>query len=117
MKKEYRIKKNEEIENVLKTGIKKYTKTFIGYKIDDNKRGHFRYAISVGKKIGDAHVRNRVKRQLRSIVDNMVDITQEKDIFIIVKTNVLSLDYNEMKSDVNLLFNYLNIKEKINENN
>ena len=97
MKKEFRIKKNLEIENVIKTGKKKYTKNYIGYSINKDEAVHIRYAISVGKKIGDAHVRNKVKRQVRSIIDNMIDVNQTLDIFIVVKSGILLLNYQDMK--------------------
>ena len=52
MKKEYRIKKSKEIEEVLKN--KKYASNpyFSIYIKENNENHHFRYAISVNKKIG-----------------------------------------------------------------
>ena len=59
-------------------------------------------------------MRNKIKRQLRSIIDNVVDVDQECDIFIVAKTNILSLDFEEKKNDIKQLFKLLNIKEIIN---
>lgn len=116
MKKEYRIKKNKEIEEILKN--KKYYTSpyFIIYK-KFNETSHFRYAISVGKKIGNAVTRNRIKRQVTAIIDNLnIDIDNNIDIFIIVRTKVLDIDYENMKNNIKYLLLKLKvIKGDINE--
>ncbi len=55
------------------------------------------YGISVPKKIGKAHIRNKIKRQIKNII-----ITNEKNIqnnysyVIIIKEGLLELTYQEM---------------------
>ena len=73
MKKEYRIKKSKEIEEVLKN--KKYASNpyFSIYIKENNENHHFRYAISVNKKIGKAVVRNKIKRQVREMITDIFD--------------------------------------------
>lgn len=92
MKKQYRVKKSNEIESILKE--KRYFSNmyFSVYKRKNPETSHFRYAISVGKKIGNAVTRNRVKRQIRAIVDTMnLKIEQNTDVFIIAKGKILDL--------------------------
>lgn len=117
MKKEYRVKKNEEIKEILDE--KKYfsNKYFTVYKKNNLKTTHFRYAISVGKKIGKAITRNRIKRQITSIIDNSnIDISSNNDIFIIVRPTVLNIDFQTMFNELNFLFRKQKlIKEKPNE--
>ena len=99
MKKEYRIKKSKEIEEVLKN--KKYSSNpyFSIYIKENNENHHFRYAISVNKKIGKAVVRNRIKRQVRSII-SQIEIKDNIDVFIIVRSKVLDIDFNEMNKQI-----------------
>ena len=52
MQKCYRIKKSQEIEQVMKKGRSKANPYFIVYKYAKNDNDNFRIAISVGKKIG-----------------------------------------------------------------
>ena len=108
MKKEYRIKKSKEIEEVLKN--KKYTSNpyFTIYIKENNENHHFRYAMSVNKKIGKAVVRNRLKRQIRSII-SQITIKDNIDLFIIVRNKVLDIDFNEMNKQIF----YLLRKQKI----
>lgn len=58
--------------------------------------------MSVSKKIGNAVVRNRLKRQIRAIMRDY-DIISNVDIFIIARNKILSIDYHQMKSDIERL--------------
>ncbi|MGM9969709.1 MAG: ribonuclease P protein component [Anaeroplasma sp.] len=105
MKKQYRVKKNKEIENILKE--KKYSANgyYSLYIRKNPETSHFRYAISVGKKIGNAVIRNKTKRKVTAIIDNLnINLNQGIDVFIIVKPNILKIDFNEMKKQLEYLF-------------
>ncbi|MCI5582476.1 MAG: ribonuclease P protein component [Anaeroplasma sp.] len=104
MNKQYRVKKNQEIENILKE--KKYVSNqyFSIYKKYTPKTSHFRYAISVGKKLGNAVVRNRIKRQIRACLNELsIDLMLNTDVFIIAKVKILDLSYQEMLKQLEYL--------------
>lgn len=105
MKKEFRIKKALEIEEIMKEQISANAlelRMFIKY--NNEETSHFRYAISVGKKIGNAVNRNYQKRRLRAIFkDNQNNIPENVDIFVVAKPSIKDLDY----SSLNKLFNNL----------
>ena len=93
MKKENRVKKNTEFYNIIQNGKKYYTKAFNIY-INDSVKGTYRFGISVSKKIGNAVVRNKIKRQLRQIVHNNKKYYQNnKDYIIIVKNDYLNYEF------------------------
>ncbi|ADK69891.1 ribonuclease P protein component [Mycoplasma mycoides subsp. mycoides] len=94
MKNKRVIKKNFEFQEII--NYKKTIKNFcfiIYYK--DNDQSYLKYGISVGKKIGNAVVRNKVKRQIRMILrQNINEIgTISKDVIILVRKSVLKLKY------------------------
>ncbi len=62
MKKEYRIKKNEEFQKILKHGHSFANRQLVLYYYEKEQQSHFRVGLSVGKKIGNAVKRNEVKR-------------------------------------------------------
>ena len=105
MKKEYRVKKSEEIEKIIKAKDSVGNKYYILYKKKNNETSHFRYATSVSKKLGKANVRNRLKRQVVSIIDNLpINLNLNYDVFIIVRKTILDIDYDTMKNELEYLF-------------
>lgn len=97
MKKEFRIKKNKEIGNVLNNKISISNEYFRLFILKNSETSHFRYAISVGKKIGNAVVRNKVKRRLRSLfLEYFKKINKNFDFFLIAKPKINDLNYQEL---------------------
>ena len=71
MQKSYRIKKSQEIEQVMKRGRSKANPYFIVYKYANKETDNFRIAISVGKKIG---------KPLNVIKSNATSVTSQLNI-------------------------------------
>jgi len=108
MKKKFIVKKHMDFTNIINQG--KYYKCnyFIVYTLK-NELDHYRFGISVGKKVGNAVVRNKVKRQMRMIIDNYKKNYQNgKDYIIIIRSNYT----NAIFSEIQLAFE--NIIGKIN---
>ena len=116
MNKEYRVKKNTEIEAILKEKQSRSTQYFSVYKKVNSETSHFRYAMSVGKKIGNAVTRNKYKRLISAVVSNLnVKLDLNVDVFIIARAKVIELDYNKIYKEIEYLFkkqNLLNQGEK-----
>ena len=106
MKKQYRVKKNNEIELIIKEKKFYSNQFFTVYKRNNLETNHFRYAISVGKKIGNAVVRNKIKRQVTAIIDNLnINLNSNTDVFVIVRPKVKEIDFTKMKLQLEYLFN------------
>ena len=74
MNKKYIIKKNEEIEVIVKKGKKRVSKYFIIYMVNNDKDYNM-YCVSVSKKLGKANVRNKIKRRTKDILmKNKIDL-------------------------------------------
>ena len=65
MKKEYRVKKDKEFQAVFTRGASVANRQFVVYALKKEQQTHFRIGLSVSKKIGNAVVRNQVKRYIR----------------------------------------------------
>ena len=72
-----------------------------------NYSGETRFGFSISKKIGKAHERNLLKRQLREIIRiDLVRIKKGYDYIFVVRIPFKELDYKlKMKSVFNLLRN------------
>ena len=65
LKKKYRVKKNEEFQQIFKQGESFANKQLVIYYVPKKDQHHFRVGISVGKKLGNAVMRNQIKRYIR----------------------------------------------------
>lgn len=95
MKKCYRVVANEDFSRVIKTGITIRDDSFTThYKL--NELNKIRIGISVSTKLGNAVVRNRIKRQMRSICDSLLDYHKNSfDVIIVVRNGYLENTYQE----------------------
>ena len=110
MKKQYRVKKSQEIETILKEKKCVYNQYYSLYIRINKETNHFRYAMSVGKKLGNAVVRNKIKRQVTAIIDNLnINLNTNTDVFLIVKPKILELNFQEMGKQLEYLFKKLKL--------
>lgn|SRR5574344_2049382 len=114
MKKEYTLKKKRNFDFII-TNEKpiKYKEFVVFYKKTEDMTYHF--GISVGKKIGNAVVRNKIKRQIRQIIDKN-NYKINFNCIIIVGRGVLNCTYQKMEEDLIVALKRLNIIEENNEN-
>lgn len=108
MKKEYRIKKSDEIQRLIRRRKTVGDRYFVLYHYKNHENVNFRYALSVPKKYGNAVHRNLMKRRLREIIkDNNFDNNCE--FFIVVKPKAKNLSFSEIKNLLEKLFVRANI--------
>ena len=97
-----RIKKYSEFQKVIQADNIKKTSFFVSYRLQ-NELGYSRFGISVPKKIGNAVVRNRIKRQVRAAIGLSTNFEESIDIVIIVKRNYEIDNFNKIKSEIQQL--------------
>lgn len=110
MKKAYRVKKNRDIEAIIHYRKVVRTTYFKVFKKPQTVVSHYRVAISVPKKFGNAVERNRIKRQVRAIVSNMV-VSQGWDILIIVNKEAKGLAFSILEDQLTKSFKKQNLLE------
>ncbi len=97
MKKKYIVKKSTDFTDIIKNGRYYKTDYFTIY-IKDNTLTNYRFGISVSKKIGNAVTRNKIKRQMRMIIDNYKKNYQKgKDYIIIIKYSYISASFDQIQ--------------------
>jgi ribonuclease P protein component len=116
MKKRYRIKKSSEIDAIFKKKNIKGDSYFAVYQDTDLEAKHFRFALSIGRKYGNAVERNLCKRRLRMIILELSKQFIFNKLFVIViKPAVRELDYQEMKERLTNILEKSKLMEKANE--
>ena len=102
MRKLYVVKTNQDFEKVINNGKCIKNKYFVIHHMSNNLK-YDRFGISVGKKIGNAVIRNKYKRKIRSIIDiYRKSYVNSRDYIIILRSSALSITFDEMKE--NLIF-------------
>ncbi len=113
MKKINTIKENKEYDRIIKT-YRPYRTLIANIFFEEGNYDYYRFGISVSKKIGPAVVRNKLKRQIKTIIDK--NIYQKKfNCIIILKKEILDKNYDEMEKTLNKAFESLKIKKGANE--
>ncbi|MCM3217337.1 ribonuclease P protein component [Niallia taxi] len=101
MKKEYRVKKSKEFQEVFKKGQSFGNKQFVVYKYKKSGQDHFRIGLSVSKKIGNAVMRNKIKRFIRQAFLEIGDLIEnEADYVIIARKPLAEMEYEETKKSL-----------------
>ncbi len=112
MKKEYRIKKSSEIDAIFKHRKSKNNQYYGLHQKPNSLNEHFRFALSIGKKYGNAVERNLAKRRLRMIVAEFSPYMKKHiDFVIVVKPQSKMLNYQEMKNSIEELIKKSNLTE------
>lgn len=114
MKKINVLKKNLEFSRIIKSNYSQKFSNYIIY-IEYNTNDIYHFGISVSKKIGNAVVRNKLKRRIKSIIDNY-HYKNNFNCIIIVRRSILKSEYSKMNKDLYNIFKKCNIlKEDTDE--
>ena len=100
------LKKSKEFKKVYSKGNSYATKYLVLYEFNKNK-GNNRYGFSISKKIGNAVVRNKLRRRLKAIIRKLEDkknLPEGYDFIFIARKPVTRLNFQQIKKDVNKLF-------------
>lgn len=100
------LKKNKDFNKVYNNGKSYATRNLVLYllAVPENKAN--RYGLSVSKRIGNAVVRNKLKRRLREIIREFEKKYDFKfyNIIFIARNPVVDLSYQQLKKDVKKLY-------------
>ena len=111
MKKANILKENRDFNRIIKDGTPFKYKDYIIY-VEKKDPSIYKFGFSVGKKIGNAVVRNKIRRRLKNILDRK-DYKNNFNCIIIVGRGILSRNFEEMSLS---LFKALEILDLLKEN-
>lgn len=114
MKKKNIIKSNLIFDRIIKNNKSYKYKDYIIY-LERNSDSDYHFGLSVGKKVGNAVTRNKIKRQLKSIIDKN-NYEKGFNCIIIVRKGILNKSFQMMEKELNECLSKMKIiKETKNE--
>ena len=100
MKKRYRIKKEKDFKLVFKKGKSYANRQFVVYLSDHPDVTHLRLGISVSKRLGNAVMRNKIKRRIRAFFQQHKDSLKPHEYIVIARNPVSSMDYHQIEKSL-----------------
>ncbi|WP_056969345.1 ribonuclease P protein component [Lacticaseibacillus thailandensis] len=102
VRKSYRIKKEDEFQDVFDHGQSVANRNFVIYHIARPDAKHYRVGISVGKKVGHfAVTRNQIKRYIRqTLLELKGQLPDQVDFLIIARKGAAELDMAGTKQNL-----------------
>ena len=114
MKKINVLKESRDFDRIIKNNKPYKYKDYIIY-LERNTNDVYKFGLSVGKKIGNAVKRNKVKRQLKAIISEK-DYQNNFNCIIIVGKGINERTFEERKENLLIALKNLNLmKEKVHE--
>lgn len=99
------IKDKELFTYIIKKGHYNKDKYYVVYSVENKENVFPHFGIAVRNKLGHAVVRNRIKRQTRSIIDNNRNLfKKDRDYIIMIRDGCLDGNFKDMNDSLaNLL--------------
>ena len=110
MKKINIIKESKDFDRIIKNNKAYKYKDYIIF-VEYNTNCAYKFGISVGKKIGNAVRRNKVKRQIKYIIDQKY-YQNNFNCIIIVRKSILEKTFQEMQDELFELVKIMNITKE-----
>ena len=108
MRKELRVKKSQEFSEIMNYK-RYYNSDVMTLYVKPKKEEKNRVGLSVGKKIGNAVVRNKVKRQVRMMVQETYTFEENFDTIILIRKKFTEESYDSNKKVLEMLLKKVKI--------
>lgn len=115
MKKEYRVKSEKDFQLAFQNGTSFANRQLVLYVYPKSEQVHFRVGFSVGKKMGNAVNRNKIKRKLRQAIHELSPfISNQYDFLVIARQDIKTKNFYQIKKSlihVMKIASVINLKE------
>ena len=102
MKVKFRVKTHEDFQNVIQEKKTVSNRIFVLY-YKKNNLDHSRVGISASKKLGNAVVRNKVRRQVRMMAKEVINFDFPVDYCVIVRKTYLNETFASNQQELSIL--------------
>lgn len=101
MKRFEMIKEKKYFNNIIRNGKYIKNKHFVVYYVYNNENKFPHFGIAIKNSVGSAVIRNKLKRQARSIIDsNKKLFKKDRDYIIMIRKDCLDCSYQHMNESL-----------------
>lgn len=112
MKKKDIVKSNVLFNEVINSGIHLKSRYYVLCCVKSENISP-KFGIAVGTKVGNAVTRNKIKRQMRVIIDNNRDIFPNFHNYVVIcKKEILNIKFQQMEQELIKVVNKGELNEK-----
>ena len=110
MRRELRLKSSKDFARVYSQGKSKANKYLVLYYLNQDSAEPTKVGFSIGKKIGSAVRRNKLKRQLKAIISEQIEAIKPGFLLVfIVRRSARDLEFPQLKASAFDLLKRTNI--------
>ena len=108
---DHRLRKNSQFSYIYKKGERVHSENFTLFAVK-SKYSNYKIGISINKKIGKAHIRNKLKRRIKEIVRKL-HIPSFCNYVLMAKENASSLEFTQLEFELKRIFEKYEKKKNI----
>jgi ribonuclease P protein component len=99
LSREKRLRKRRDYLRVQRYGTRSFGR-FLVVIAERHKETSGKVGITIPKKVGRAHVRNKIKRRIKHILRTNQELFHEKSLVVVVKESSAGTDFSELSGDL-----------------
>lgn len=104
MQRPSRLLRSSDFDRTLRSG-RRAASEYLAVFVSDNELGRPRVGFAVSRKLGNAVVRNRVRRRLRELVRPLVTRAKGgRDVVIVARARAVDAEFARLRQEIEMLW-------------
>jgi ribonuclease P protein component len=104
VKRRFRLLRSADFDRTLRSGHRTASE-YLALFVSDNELGRPRVGLAVSRKLGNAVVRNRIKRRLRELVKPLLTQTEGgRDVVIVARARAVDAEVTRLRQEIEMLW-------------
>ena len=104
MERRSRLLRSADFDHTLRSG-RRAASEYLALFVSDNDLGRPRVGLAVSRKLGNAVVRNRIKRRLRELIRPLVMRAEGgRDVVVVARARAIDAEFARLRQEIEMLW-------------